>query len=114
MAPLTRADEAALALLHREDFARPWSAEEFSALLGQPTVFGFKAVPDRGRRPVGFVLARQAAGEAEILSIAVARAHRRRGLGRLLLDAVLRRLHSVRAEALFLTNSLIGLKLSSA
>ena len=52
--------------------------------------------------PVGFVLARLAAGEAEILTVAVARAHRRHGLGWRLMDAVLRQLHADRAEALFL------------
>ena len=51
--------------------------------------------------PVGFVLARLAAGEAEILTVAVARTHRRHGLGWRLMDAVLRQLHADRAEALF-------------
>ena len=48
------------------------------------------------------MLARLAAGEAEILTIAVARGHRRQGLGWRLMDAVLRELHAERAEALFL------------
>ena len=48
------------------------------------------------------MLARLAAGEGEILTVAVARAHRRQGLGWRLMDAVLRELHAQRAEALFL------------
>ena len=56
----------------------------------------------RKAAPVGFVLARLAAGEAEILTVAVARSHRRHGLGWKLMDAVLRQLHADRAEALFL------------
>ena len=40
--------------------------------------------------------------EGEILTIAVARSHRRLGLGWKLLDAVLRELHRERAGALFL------------
>ena len=48
------------------------------------------------------LLARLAAGEGEILTIAVARAYRRLGLGRDLMEAVLRELHAERAEALFL------------
>ncbi len=52
--------------------------------------------------PAGFVLARLVAGEGEILTVAVARAWRRRGLGWLLMDAVLRALYRERAEALFL------------
>lgn len=93
-----------LAPLHAEEFSRPWTAEEFEALLVQDAVFGFQALEVGRARdgPHGFVLARLAAGEAEILSIAVARASRRLGIGRLLMEAVLRRLHAERAEALFL------------
>lgn len=90
--------------IHAEDFVRPWSEHEFASLLEQPPVFGFAAWRVGGRKagPAGFVLARLAAGEGEILTVAVARAHRRRGLGRDLMEAVLRRLHAERAEALFL------------
>ena len=48
------------------------------------------------------MLSRLATGEAEILTIAVARARRGYGIGRQLMDAVLRELHAARAEALFL------------
>lgn len=101
---LTRSDAAAVAALHREDFARPWTASEFDDLLKQNTVFGFAArrVGDPKAPLAGFVLARVAAGEAEILTVAVARAARRLGLGRALMEAVLRRLHALRAQALFL------------
>lgn len=102
--PLATADSPALAAIHREDFARPWSEEEFAALLGQQTVFGYVA-REIGRgdaAPAGFVLARLAANEGEILTVAVKRAHRRQGLGWRLMDAVLRELHGARAEALFL------------
>ncbi|BCH20270.1 ribosomal-protein-alanine acetyltransferase [Mesorhizobium sp. L-8-10] len=104
IARLTVKDTPAIATLHREDFVRPWTDDEFTALLSQDTVFGF-TVLETGRAsagPAGFVLARLAAGEGEILTIAVARAHRRQGLGWQLMDAVLRELHSERAEALFL------------
>lgn len=101
---LTIGDSAAIAPLHHEDFVRPWSAEEFSSLLEQDTVFGFavREVGQGAAAPAGFVLARLAAGEAEILTIAVSRSHRRHGLGWRLMDAVLRELHGQRAEALFL------------
>ncbi|MEX0955283.1 MAG: GNAT family N-acetyltransferase [Rhizobiaceae bacterium] len=102
---LTLEDTAAMARLHADDFARPWSEEEFDALLIQDPVFGYAVRPigKKGKPPIqGFVLARLAAGEAEILTIVVARTYRRYGLGRMLMDAVLRHLHSERAEALFL------------
>lgn len=104
IAPLRVSDSSAMAELHREDFPRPWSDGEFATLLEQDAVFGY-AARDIGKAKgatVGFVLARLAAGEAEILTIAVARACRRRGVGRRLMDAVLRELHVQRAEALFL------------
>lgn len=101
---LTARDAAVLEHLHREDFSRPWSAAEFEGLIAQPTVFGFLVARDGKPRSaaVGFVLARLAAGEAEILTVAVSRPCRRLGLGRRLMDAVLRELHAQRAEALFL------------
>jgi ribosomal-protein-alanine N-acetyltransferase len=97
-------DSAALACIHREDFAPPWEEGDFQGMLGEDVMFGYKAVEAGNPRAgaAGFVLARSMAGEAEIITIAVARAHRRRGLGRLLMDAVLRQLHGARAEALFL------------
>ncbi len=102
--PLLVGDSEAISAIHREDFVRPWTDGEFASLLGQEAVFGY-AVRETGRggsAPVGFVLARLAAGEGEILTVAVARSHRRQGLGWKLMDAVLRELHGARAEALFL------------
>jgi len=102
--PLTDADADSLSALHREDFVRPWTDGEFAALLEQDTVFGFvaKEVGNPRAGVFGFVLARLATGEGEILTVAVARSHRRQGIGWQLMDAVLRQLHGERAEALFL------------
>jgi [ribosomal protein S18]-alanine N-acetyltransferase len=104
IAPLRPGSGKVLAELHREDFLRPWTDGEFEQLLSEDTVFGFGGLETGkgGTRPVGFVLARLVAGEAEILTLAVARSHRRAGLGWQLMDAVLRELHAARAEALFL------------
>ncbi|TIT14228.1 MAG: ribosomal-protein-alanine acetyltransferase, partial [Mesorhizobium sp.] len=70
--PLTVADSEAVSVLHQEDFVRPWSDGEFAALLEQDTVFGYAAreTGQGGKPPVGFVLARLAAGEGEILTVA--------------------------------------------
>ena len=102
--PLSTLDSRAISALHREDFVRPWTDGEFASLLSQETVFGFAAreTGHGAEAPVGFVLARLAAGEGEILTVAVAKAYRRQGLGWRLMDAVLRKLHGQRAEALFL------------
>lgn len=102
--PLDEADATVLARLHKEDFVRPWSDGEFASLLSQDTVFGFsvREIGNGKAGPLGFILARHAADEGEVLTVAVARAHRRKGHGWRLMDAVLRELHSRRASALFL------------
>jgi ribosomal-protein-alanine N-acetyltransferase len=73
---------ADLARLHAAAFAspRPWSEAEFANLLGGSGTLLVSA-------PEGFALGRALAGEAELLTIAVARAARRQGIGaRLLRD----------------------------
>ena len=97
-------DCEALMSLHEEGFSRPWGSGEFESLLRQETVFGFAIVEENvpDGPPCGFVLARHAAGEAEILTIVVPRKLRARGLGHMLMDATLRHLHAERVESLFL------------
>ena len=102
--PLDLDDIDFAAELHSEAFARPWSGDEFASLLSQAGTFGFVArrVGSHQGPPAGVVLARTVAGEAEILTIVVSKKARRQGVGRLLMDAVLQRLHADRASALFL------------
>lgn len=93
-----------MADLHAVTFARPWTDGEFHDMLAQPTVFGFVSRElTRGKSKIlGFVLARSAAGEAEILTIAVAPDWQGYGLGRKLMDAVLAKAHGERIESVFL------------
>ena len=93
-------DAAALATLHAAAFNRGWSEQEFEHLLTDRNVIADRA--GRGRRIVGFIVSRRAADEAEILSVAVARAARGRGLARALLDLHLRRLAGFGLRAVFL------------
>lgn len=85
-APLsaTPAHAAALAAIHAAAFAPPerWSEPAIAAQLVLPGAFGL--LDPLGR---GMALARVAADEAEILTLAVAPAARRQGLGRALLLA---------------------------
>ncbi|MDB5469943.1 MAG: rimI [Caulobacter sp.] len=88
-------DPASLAALHAQAFAHPWSAAEIAALLDTPGTF--VVAEDNG-----FILARTLAGEAEIITLAVAPAARRRGLARRLVEAATVRAMALGAEALFL------------
>jgi len=65
----------ALAILHAQAFDHPWDAASLTSLLAGPGVFAFTA-------PSGFVMARAAGDEAEILTLAVIPSARGRGLGR--------------------------------
>ncbi|MFT8243877.1 GNAT family N-acetyltransferase [Roseomonas sp. BN140053] len=75
------ADVPALAALHAAAFppAEQWGEVAIGAMLDLPGGFGLLA------EGAGFVLARVAAGEAEILTLAVHPDHRRAGLGGALL-----------------------------
>lgn len=88
-------DPAVLAALHGQSFARPWDAAALQCLLASPGVFAFAAAS-------GFVLARAAAGEAEILTLAVIPSARGRGLGRDLMQAAATHAATLGAETLFL------------
>jgi ribosomal-protein-alanine N-acetyltransferase len=93
-------DAAALAKLHAASFRRGWSDGEFERLLIERNVVAHRAMT--GRTLAGFILSRMAAGEAEILSVAVGAARRGRGLARALLHLHLRRLAGLGTRAVFL------------
>lgn len=89
---------AALAAIHAACFppAERWDERAMASLLAQPGVFGL--IDPEG----GCVLARIAADEAEILTLAVVPERRRQGRGRALLDAARREAAQAGALALFL------------
>jgi ribosomal-protein-alanine N-acetyltransferase len=93
-------DAAAIASLHAASFQRGWGEDEFHRLLIDRAVVAPRAMI--GRTMVGFILSRMAAGEAEILSVAIAPAWRGRGFARPLLDLHLRRLAGLGVRAVFL------------
>lgn len=93
-------DADALAAIHASSFPAAWRPDDFARFLQGSVTFGRAAETDDGQL-AGFVLCRIIAGEAEILTIAVAPAHRRQGVAVLLLAEVMA-IASVRAEAMFL------------
>jgi tRNA threonylcarbamoyladenosine biosynthesis protein TsaB len=78
------ASAALLATLHVEAFAEGWDAASFTQLLAMPGAEAVLAL--EAEEPVGFLLTRRAADEAEIITIATRPGARRRGIGRQLLS----------------------------
>lgn len=92
-------DALALAKAHASAFDAPWPPEAFATLMGTPGVFALAAVDEA---PVGLILMRAVAGEAEVLTLAVEPSHRRRGAARALLRAGLAQAEAMGAEEAFL------------
>ncbi len=91
-------DAALLAALHRA-FDDPWDERAFATLLATQGVFGVLAGTDE---PLGFILCRTAADEAEVLTIFVPETARRRGVATALLDRAVSEAAKAGATALFL------------
>lgn len=82
----------AIAALHARCFDEPWTPFTVRQVLNMPGAFGLIAAAGTvGDDLAGFVMARSAADECEILSLAAAPEWRGRGVGRLLLDAAIDR-----------------------
>ena len=91
-------DAGVLAETHASAFDRPWSAAEIAALLNSPGTLALQSSGDRK----GFVMVRALAGEAEILTLAVAPEGRRQGQARALMQAAIVQALARQAETLFL------------
>ncbi|WP_137179036.1 GNAT family N-acetyltransferase [Roseomonas sp. AR75] len=98
MIAATTAEAPALAALHAEAFppAERWGADAIRLMLEMPGAFGL-VLPG-----TGFVLARVAADEAEILTLAVVPAARRAGHGGALLVAAMAQAAARGAATMFL------------
>jgi len=94
----TQADASILARIHAAGFteAEAWGRDVFSLQLGLPNVTGLLYGES------GLILARVAAGEAEILTLAVLPTARRQGAATALLNEVVLRLAAAGATVVFL------------
>lgn len=79
----------------------PWDEASVATLTAPPAGFAVIAL-DVQDQPVGFVMARVAAEDAEILAIGVLPQARRGGVGRLLVEAAVAGSRDLGATALFL------------
>jgi ribosomal-protein-alanine N-acetyltransferase len=100
MSEASARDASAIAILHGESFRRGWSEQEVEGLLLDRHVITHRAV--MGTTLAAFIMSRLVEDEAEILSVAVARRRRGRGLARQLLNLHLRRLAGLGARIVFL------------
>jgi len=74
-----------LAWLHGACFEISWNTPSFRTLLEMPGGFGF--ITRLADQPAGFIMARQAQDEGEIIFLGVLPDHRRHGLARILVRA---------------------------
>jgi len=92
----------ALAALHRALFDPPWDCASFNALMEQPGSLALLAVSGDEAHPVGFILGRVVADEAEILSLGVAAEWQRRGIAAQLVAGLAKRAGERGASRIFL------------
>lgn len=92
-------DASSLEALHAQAFDQPWSAAEIERLMR--ILGGFAVIAEDGPMQ-GFILVRTVADEAEVLTLAVAPAVRRQGVGRALVEAAAAEATRRGAAALFL------------
>ena len=97
--PATPELSPAMASAHAQAFDAPWDEAAFEDLMAGAGVFGFVALD---HDPVGVVLCRAIAGEAEVLTLAVPPWARRRGVARALMAAALDAAGRAGAGAVFL------------
>jgi ribosomal-protein-alanine N-acetyltransferase len=91
---------AATEMLRGSAEASQWTEWGFKELLGWRGVLALVSEDDRG--VTGFLIAREVAGEAEILNLAVVVAKRRRGEGAALLKAAVEVLRARQVSRVFL------------
>ena len=95
-------DAPTMSEIHAACFVRSWDVTAIAQLIGAPGSLSLigSALPQQP--PQGFLIVRSAAGEAEVLTLAVDPSARRLGLARALLAAAIAVLRQAGAKLLFL------------
>lgn len=92
-------DAPDMAAVHAQAFDKPWDETDFEDLLEGEGIFGIVA---RDAVPAGVLICRAVAGEAEILTVGVAPAARRLGVGRALMETAIARARAMDAREMLL------------
>lgn len=87
--PASSADLAEIAALERVSYGDPWPASAFASLPDNPRVFFSVARQDVRGALVGYVVAWYVLDEGELANLTITPALRKRGMGGVLLDAML-------------------------
>jgi ribosomal-protein-alanine N-acetyltransferase len=95
-------DLDAIARLEEDSFKEPWPPEMLAEELSHPGALLLVAARGEADPPAGYAAFRHAAGEAELLRLAVAPAERRRGIARALIAEGLERLVGAGVQVCFL------------
>lgn len=91
-----------LAAVHAELFPDAWTKSAFEGLLSHPGSTSLVARHGNPQTTVGFIVAQLAADEAEVLTFGVAKAWQRKGVGRKLIEGLIRAAKRAEAKRLFL------------
>ncbi len=94
-------DLAAIHAIESASFGDPWSLEGFRDLVDHPRA-KLEVAVGAGGQVLGYAVAWYVADESEIANLAVVPAARRKGVGALLLDRILRRAAEFGAKTVFL------------
>ena len=101
-----KADFDILSDIHGQCFAHGWNADDLARLANGKEILFLLAEWRRTHahppQPAGFAVARIGGDEAEILTLAVARAARRHGAARKLMETALDHLYNLGIKSLFL------------
>jgi [ribosomal protein S18]-alanine N-acetyltransferase len=98
----TLGDAGALSQVHARCFSRGWDGASIGTFIADPACVVFIASAGEADACNGFLIARAASGEAEILTLAVEPTLRRRGVARALLGAAIASLRLAGVTQLFL------------
>jgi ribosomal-protein-alanine N-acetyltransferase len=99
--PAETRDADVLAKLHAQGFHRGWSREDFASYIAGRDTPVYVAC-DAKRKIAGFAMLRLAADEAELITIAVDKGWRKKGVGKALMRALFDDLAMTPARKLFL------------
>lgn len=93
---------AEIAGMHARLFPPGWDAAGIAKMLDNPAATSFVAQIGMPKITIGFIMGQVAADEAEILSLGVAPELQRRGIGAMLVKALMRAAKRAEAKRLFL------------